>query len=191
MRTYVVLSAIVVGNIVLALGFFSAGFYVRGLVDRGPAPTVQPEASLVGSVRVSNVSADDDPARGPEDAPVTIIEFSDFQCPFCKAFFDQTLPKLLSRYRDRVRFVYRDFPITRIHPEALNAAEAAQCAFEQDRFWDYHDRLFQTPEKLSVSHLKANARSLGLDGKAFDECLDSGHYSREVKRILLMVRPTE
>jgi len=185
MRAYLIASTIALANVVLALAFFSAGFYVRGWTGQQPAtPPPTGEASLVGEVRVPNVSAGDDPARGPAKALVTVIEFSDFQCPFCKAFFHQTLPRLIADYGTRVRFVYRDFPINQIHPEAQQAAEAAQCAFEQGRFWEYHDRLFQHQETLAVPDLKRHARALGLDATAFERCLESREFRSEVEKDL-------
>jgi len=183
MKIYLIASGIALANVLLALIFFGAGFYVRGLVEQ--RPSVSPgDASLAGDIRVANISGDDDPARGPENAPVTIVEFSDFQCPFCKAFLAQTLPLILANYGERIRFVYRDFPIPTIHPQAIQAAEAAQCAFEQGRFWEYHDRLFQNQSTLDASSLKVHAKALGLDGSKFNQCLDSGKYAGEVQKDL-------
>lgn len=135
------------------------------------------------------ISVDDDPALGEEDAPVVIIEFSDFQCPFCKRFAEQTFPQLKRDYIDtgKVRFVFRDFPILRIHPNAGLAALAAECADEQGRFWEMHDRLFArqaewagiAPEQAR-SLFEAYARELKLDDPAFSECLASERYAEEV-----------
>jgi len=191
MRSHVLTASISVATVVVVLGAFFAGFFVRGWVDQqrvvkvsrpagGEAEPTAAPTRLEGRV-VSGVSADNDPFWGPEDAPVTIIEFSDFQCSFCQRHFDQTLPLLLDTYSDRVRYVYRDFPITTIHPQAFKAAEAAQCAFAQGQFWEYHDVLFQNQTALDVASLKKHATALGLDSGAFDECLDSGRYTEEVQ----------
>ncbi len=140
-------------------------------------PTPQP--------RIVNVSVDDDPYIGPEDAPVTIIEFSDFQCPFCKRFRDQTLDSLLAAYQGKIRFVYRDFPISRIHPYAMKAAEAANCAGDQGKYWEYHDILFQNQSEWSREGAKmfpVYAEKLGLDLEEFKTCLDTGKYTEEVKK---------
>jgi len=130
----------------------------------------------------SQVSPDDDPAWGPVGAAVTIIEFSDYQCPFCKRFYDETLPQIQATYEGRVRFVYRDFPLTSIHPHAQKAAEASECADEQGRFWEYHGLLWANQQELDVASLKAYAGELGLDTATFDGCLDSGKYSQEVQK---------
>jgi protein-disulfide isomerase len=111
-------------------------------------------------------------ARGPEDAPVTIVEFSDFQCPYCVRAAP-IVSRVLEAYKDKVRFVYRDLPLA-IHPFAIKASEAAACAGEQGRFWEMHDRLFAANGKLSLPELKQYAAELKLDGDAFSSCLDSG-----------------
>jgi protein-disulfide isomerase len=125
-------------------------------------------------------SVDNDPAFGPEDAKVTMIEFSDFQCSYCKEFFDQTYFRLKQNYGDTVRFVYRDFPMTNVHPEAQAAAEAAECAHEQGRFWEYHDALFTHQDKLGANYYFELAQQLGLDPDTFGQCLRGGKYTLEV-----------
>ena len=126
---------------------------------------------------------DDDAVKGEENAPVTIIEFSDFQCPFCARFFEDTLPNIEGNYIEegKVRLVYRDFPLN-IHPGAQKAAEAAECAKDQGKFWEMHDKLFENSESLSLASLKQYAGKLGLDQGKFDECLDSGEKEEEVMK---------
>jgi protein-disulfide isomerase len=125
------------------------------------------------------VSSDDDPALGPQDAPVTIIEFSDFQCPYCRRV-QPTLKRLLQEYEGRVKLVFRDFPLRNSHPQAQKAAEAAQCAAEQQKFWPYHDKLFAT-SSLEVADLKRYAQEVGLDTGQFDACLDSNKFAEEIE----------
>ena len=124
------------------------------------------------------VAAADSPTKGPASAPVELIEFSDFQCPFCLRAHP-TVTQVLSTYGDRIRFVYRNYPLPN-HPNARPAAEAAQCAAEQGKFWAYHDRLFAEPNKLADGDLKQVAAALGLDGARFNSCFDSHKYKAHV-----------
>jgi len=122
------------------------------------------------------------PSRGPADAPVTIVAFSEFQCPFCRRVLP-TLREVEERYRGRIRLVFRHFPLAR-HKDAPKAAEAAECARDQGRFWEMHDRLFENAERLGTPDLKRHARAVGLDGPAFDLCLDSGRQESRWRRDL-------
>jgi protein-disulfide isomerase len=124
------------------------------------------------------VAAANSPAKGPAKAPIEIIEFSDFQCPFCQRA-DPTVQQVLSTYGDRIHFVYRHYPLAN-HPNARPAAEAAACASEQDKFWQYHDRLFANPTKLSDQDLKRHAADLGLDTGQFNGCVDSHKLKAKV-----------
>jgi protein-disulfide isomerase len=116
------------------------------------------------------------PVRGPENAPVTIVEFSDFQCPYCGGLFP-TLKEVEKNYKDKVRIVYRQFPLTSIHPNAEKAAEASLCANEQDKFWLMHDAMFGDQAGLDVDGLKQKATKLSLDMTAFNTCLDGSKYA--------------
>jgi protein-disulfide isomerase len=112
------------------------------------------------------------PARGPADAPVTIIEFSDYQCPFCRRA-EPTVQQVLEEYEGKVRFVFRHFPLDRIHPQARGASEAAACAAEQGKFWEYHSELFAGNAQLDRPGLDAAAAKTGLDAAAFKTCVDT------------------
>jgi protein-disulfide isomerase len=121
-----------------------------------------------------------DPSLGRASAPVTLIEFSDFQCPFCQRVAP-TLKKIRETYGDKVRIVWKDFPLTQIHPQAFKAGEAAHCAGDQGKYWDYHDRLFANQQQLQPEDLKKHAADLGLDAAAFNACLDSSKYGERVR----------
>lgn len=121
--------------------------------------------------------------RGSPNAPVIIVEFSDFQCPFCRQV-QPTLKNLLAKYEGRVSLAYRDFPLQEIHPQAQLAAEASRCANQQGQFWPYHDLLFANPNRLKQEDLLEHARSLKLDEKQFNSCLSSGEYKARVEEDL-------
>jgi protein-disulfide isomerase len=146
--------------VLLAPGLFVAGYFTNAAVDDdGGTTVVNNPTAPAGQTAVVQAtptppaivaaSVDDDPAWGAQDAPVTIIEFSDFQCPFCSRFFDETYPQLKQEYGDNVRFVYRDFPLNSIHHWAQKAGEAGECADDQGKFWEYHDATFQNQEAIT------------------------------------------
>ena len=149
-------------------------------------PTKQPAVPV-------KISADNDPIIGSLDAPITIIEFSDFQCPFCARFHTQTLPLILEEYieQGKVKLVFRDFPIQSIHPNALPASVAAECANEQGKFREMHDMLFEKQNEWNdlesaktLSLFSQYASNMQLEQKTFDSCLTSGKYIEEIKNDL-------
>jgi len=124
------------------------------------------------------------PARGPANAPVTIVEFSDFQCPFCGNLYP-VIKEIETKYKDTVRVIYRQFPLNSIHPFAQKAAEASLCAKEQNKFWEYHDSLFENQQALDVEALKTRAVNLQMDTAAFNTCLDSGKQAEVINKDIL------
>jgi protein-disulfide isomerase len=129
-------------------------------------------------MRMDVTVASEDPKKGPESAPVQIVTFSEFQCPFCGRV-RPTLDKVVSTYGDKVQIVFRDFPLP-MHAQAHAAAQAAQCANSQGKFWEYHDKLFENQRALMPENLKQYAQDVGLDGAKFASCLDSGEFRAEV-----------
>lgn len=127
-----------------------------------------------------DVPIDDDPVLGAEDAEITLIEFSDYECPFCRRWHTEVFDRIREDYPDQVRFVYRDFPLTSLHPNAVPAAEAANCANEQEAFWDYNEKLFKGQEELNEELYLQYAQELELDMQAFEECIEEGRYNEEV-----------
>ena len=140
-----------------------------------PAPADPPEVL---------VSLEGAPFKGDKTAKVTLVEFTDYQCPFCARHFRQTWPQLEEAYvkTGKVKFVLRDHPIEAIHPLAFKAAETTHCAAEQGQYWEMHDRLFANQTTLARKDLSAHAQALGLDVGAFDQCLDSGKQAARIRR---------
>ena len=138
-----------------------------------PPPLFRAEVPIMGA-----------PSKGPEYAPVTIVKFEDFQCPFCKQF-QPTVAELLSRYNGKIRLVHKDLPLDNIHPQARRAAEAARCADEQGKFWSYHDILYANYPKVSEESLKNLAKEAGLDVNAFNRCLSSDKFKAAVQQDLI------
>ena len=178
-----------VGTFVFAglfiISLFTGGFGIGGddsgtgnvvAPVQGNNPTAQPTANI-------KVSVDpDDPVLGDKDAPITLVEFSDFQCPFCARVFDDAIAQLKQNEikNGEIKLAYKDFPLRSIHPFAQKAAEGAQCAHNQGKFWEYHDALFANQNALSVDDLKKYASDLGLNTGDFNDCLDSGKAKSEV-----------
>ena len=150
--------------------------YVAELKKAGPAIRV-----ALDPPRTSVDIAASDPVRGATAAPVTLVEFSDFQCPFC-ARVTPTLAKLREAYGDRIRIVWKDFPLEDIHPQAAKASEAAHCAADQGKYWELHDRLFANQAALQPDALKQHATAVGIEPKAFNTCLDTGRYAERVQQ---------
>ncbi len=140
------------------------------------------QADLTIMLQPPSVQVAYDAARveGNPEAPVTIVEFGDYQCPFCKRG-EATLKVLLAKYNGRVKLAFLDFPLTEIHPNAASAAEAARCAGEQGQYWEYHDSLFADQSKLDTSSLVERAQKLHLNESAFRSCLSSGKFKADIE----------
>ncbi len=164
--------------------------------DPQPSPKLEPKqpAQPTGL-------ADDDAFIGPKDAKVTVVEFSDYECPYCGAAAG-THKQLISQFKSRdpswkpavpklkelaeqgvIKFVYRDFPLS-FHQNAQKAAEVAECAGEQEKFWEMHDKIFENQDSIDAASLKQYAKDIGLNSTEFDQCLDSGEMEEEVKKDL-------
>jgi protein-disulfide isomerase len=143
-------------------------------VAAAPAQSASPEANP--SYTRYDIPTDGFPSLGPEDAPITLVEFSDYQCPYCKRWNDEVYQPLLAAYPGQIRVVYRHFPLTSIHPDAMSAAIASMCAEDQGSFWQFHDKLFSDEYGLGRDAYINYATDLGLDATAFKTCLDSGKF---------------
>lgn len=164
------------------IGFGSSGNVVNTGNNPTPTPTPSPSPSAIDIELDSS-----DPILGDPDAKITVIEFSDFECPFCERAYSGSVAGLKASdafKNGEVNFVYRHLPLNSIHPRAQKAAEASVCAQEQGKFYEYHDKLFENQNALDVASLKAYAVDLGLDTNKFNDCLDSGKASEKVAKDL-------
>ena len=173
----------------LALGFLIWGRQIPSQVvtarvqdstpeEQDPAPrATQTEETATGTFPRLEISVDDDPALGPEDAPITIVEFSDFACGYCRRFHVQTFQALLDAYPGQIRFVYRDLPVV----GGYEAAQAAECADEQGAFWEFHDLLFTGELGFDETAYRQYAEMIDIDPDALMECLAEGRYISEVE----------
>ncbi len=179
----VIAGALIAGSILIGLSWFKTGSGENGqILDKAENATAPDKEAVVD--KVSPVSKDDR-TLGNATAPVTVIEYADFQCPFCGRFFKDVAQPVKTNYVNtgKVRFVYRDF--TFLGEESTKAAEAARCAGDQGKFWDYHDYLFTHQQGENQGHfsnpnLKSFAKELGLNTSAFNSCLDSDKYAKAV-----------
>lgn len=182
---------LVAANLYITAGIANNSAFINGNMQEGsdsmkaqePQNSPPPQQPAPPPPPTAQVSADDDAVMGNPDAPVEIIEFSDYQCPFCARFFEQTLPQLEQNYIDagKVKLIYRDFPLS-FHQDAQKAAEAAECAGDQGKYWEMHDRIFGNQQSIGVDSLKQYAQQIGLDTGQFNSCLDSGKYAEEVQK---------
>jgi len=185
---------------VVIVSAFLGGYVVGGetaepkeIIIRETVQSTQAIQTQPGPKIIKNISLDDDPMKGSPDAEITIIEFSDFQCPFCWRFYTQTLPLIDKEYisTGKVNFVYRDFPIISIHPNAVPAALAGECADDQGKFWEMHDIIFINQKNWqglqpsqSANLFKEYAVEIGLNVDEFNSCVDSGKYLKEIQNDL-------
>lgn len=159
----------------IARGFGALERFQQRQPPPPPSPPAEPEQT--------EASIDDDPVKGDVNAEVTIIEFSDFQCPFCARWARDTLPQIHEKYvkTGKVRFIFRDFPLN-FHPMAKPAALAAQCAHEQGKFWQMHDKIFENQNSLSNENLLNWAKEIGLNMSRFKDCFEKGKYNDEIDK---------
>lgn len=187
-------SLVIIAMTGIVIGAFFAGYFVAFMTNSDDYVTQAQLQNMLSDQPTKTaaklvISLDDDPMIGNPDAPVTIVEFSDFQCPFCSRFHQQTLPLIAQNYINTgiVNLVYRDFPIDSIHPNARITHIAAECADEQDRFWQYHDILFSRQSEWNnldsesiLQRVIQYANTLSLDIDAFTQCLDSPQINDEI-----------
>ena len=159
-----------------------AGAVVYTNGPRIPGYDNSAKVQQVGQIAADLEVRPSDHVLGNPNAKVAVIEYSDFECPFCGKMFLETLPKIKENFvkTGKVKFIYRHFPLRSIHQYAQKAAEASECASEQGKFWEYHDIIFERQSQMGVNSFKTWAKELGLNANQFGSCLDSGKYSSRV-----------
>ncbi|MDD2807416.1 MAG: thioredoxin domain-containing protein [Patescibacteria group bacterium] len=181
----VILLLLFVVSITVAAG----GIYVFKLVSLLRSGQLTPQELFVASPSDSQLSlatslvTSDDPSHGPKDSKVVVVEFLDFQCSYCLEA-EPVIRQILKDYGDKILFQYRDFPITDIHPQALMAAEAAECAHEQGKFWEMRDKIFEDQANINEAVLKTYAVQIGLNSVQFGNCLATEKYRSEIEQDL-------
>lgn len=183
----------VVVMLAIAIGIL-AGYFIWGRVsNQGQVaietqpPVKEPVAQIPSETQPPEVYRYDVPTAGfpsigPEDAPIVIVEFSDYQCPFCKRFYDETYQQLLAAYPDKIRFVFRQLPLTSVHPEAFPSAEASMCANQQGSFLEFQDKIFENQDKLGRVLYSQIASDLNLNTVEFENCLNNGNFKELVQQ---------
>jgi len=197
----------------IAVATFFGGYSIGTLDDSNSSVTQEELKAIISEIEIKTtpiqktqiptqptapqifqVSLDDDPVKGNPNAPVTVVEYSDFQCPFCSRFFQETLPLIQENYIDtgKIKFVYKDLPLDSLHPNARAAHIAAECADEQGKFWEYHDALFEKQPQwgnLATSELQNTftefATDMGLQAASFESCMQSPNIADEVNKDIL------
>lgn len=166
----------------VALGYLIWGANIFSAQQADAQATNPPSAANNAPPQITRYPVDDAgfPSIGPENAPIVIVEFSDFQCPYCKQWQQTVYQPLLDAYPGQIRIVYRHLPLTSIHPDAQAAAEASMCANEQNKFWEFHDKLFGG-SSLSVNVYSQYASELGLDLNKFEACVKNRTYQQAVQ----------
>jgi protein-disulfide isomerase len=188
-RTWGIILIIVSSLVLFAAIWF--GFEVYSNIRQMKAGTFKPISNFsdftTGKAGVKTADgsivqliSDKSPARGPDDAKITIVQFGDFQCPFSGKEFPVIRPYMETM--KNVKFVYRDFPLVDIHPDAFRAAEASHCAQDQNKYWAYHDQLFLNQSNLTEAALESYAKNIGLDMDLFKSCLASETHKAQVLR---------
>jgi len=169
------------------LGYVVWGLEPAGSQDRTSQTASRPSGPVSGSALTEepqfvryDVPSEGFYSIGPDDAPITIVEFSDYQCPFCRRWHDEVYEPLLAAYPGQIKIVYRNLPLTSIHPDAFGAAEAAMCAGEQDAYWPYHEKLFSS-ENLGNQVYTQYAQELSLNMDSFENCLNNHKYKAAIE----------
>lgn len=164
----------------LAMGYLAWSRPATGTNQATPTAGTQAD-SPQNTYKRYDIPVDDDPMLGPSDAPVTLVMYSDYECPYCRKWYEEVFKPLRDDYQGKIRFVYKDFPLYGLHANAAPAAEAANCAGDQGKYWEFQDKLFSMEQKLGTDGFTKYASDLSLDQTKFSACLTSRKYEKEVQ----------
>ncbi len=165
-----------VENIVALSIFFLVGIIIAAVFTRGFGIFENKDTNERINVQMGN-----DPYRGSAEPKIVMVTFSDYECSFCKKA-ELTIRDVTAKYNESILMVFKDFPLTMLHPNALNAALASECAKEQGKYWEYHDYIFDNNDKLGINYLKEYAKFFGLNSEQFNACLDTQKYLHEIEK---------
>lgn len=174
------LAGILIGYVIWGSGLLPGLGSASLSASQSGGPIVEAPVTAEPEIPRYDVPTEGHYSIGPADAPITIVEFSDYQCPFCRRWHDEVYNDLLAAYPGQIRLVYRHLPLTSIHPDAFSAAEAALCAGEQSAYWQFHEKLFSS-DLLGTAVYFQYAQELNLNRTAFEACLNDGKYQDEVQ----------
>ena len=173
-------AGVLLGYTVWGTDTVTATALVPQAANQPSGPVVEAPVTEQPQYRRYDIPTGDSYALGPADAPITLVEFSDYQCPYCRRWHAEVYEPLLAEYPGKIRFVYRHLPLDSIHPDAIPAAEASMCAGEQDAFWQFHEKLFSS-EALGDQVYARYAQELGLDMQTFEACVSGRKYQQAVE----------
>ena len=175
------LGGLFIGYIIWGSGLILSGSGSKSVAaDQSQGPVVEAPVTAQPKYVRYDIPTEGHYSIGPDNAPITIVEFSDYQCPYCKRWYEQVYTPLMNAYPGKIRLVYRNLPLTSIHPDAQAAAEAAMCAGEQGVYWQYHDKLFGG-SSLGSNIYNQYAQELNLDLKKFDDCIRANKYQQAIQ----------
>jgi len=174
------LAGLSVGYVIWGTNLLQGLRFRSSIAEQANGPVVEAPVTAEPQYTRYDIPTDGYHTLGPSNAPITIVEFSDYQCPFCRRWFNEVYQPLFTAYPGQIRMVYRNLPLTSIHPDAFPAAEAAMCAGDQDVYWQYHDKLFGG-ELLGTNVYLQYARDLNLNMTSFEACLNDGKYKAEIQ----------
>lgn len=170
-------------SVLVVFSFFIGilvGYVAWGRVSPAGQPAAAAEPAQQAARRYE-IPTEGFPSIGPEDAAITLVEFSDYQCPYCQKWHMQVYKQLMAAYPGQIRLVYRNLPLTQLHPQAMNAAEAAMCAGDQKAFWQFHEKLFENSAALNDDLYASLASEIGLNVATFEMCMTSDKHKSAIQ----------